>query len=88
MRNFFGTLGVVGILMWACVIVGAIGMSIYGLILAFSASIVLGILTLFVEPAPFIFGAVMFFAGTNLPQKIMNWYNTPDSVKVSVEIHK
>jgi len=47
--------------------------SIYGLILAFKASVVLGILALFVEPSPAVFGLAMIFAKTNLPQLIVAW---------------
>jgi hypothetical protein len=45
--------------------------SIYGLYLAFSASIVLGIIVLFVEPAPFIIGIVYLGWGLNLAEKVM-----------------
>ena len=36
------------------------GLSIYGLILAFQASIILGILCFFLEPSPLVFGVAMF----------------------------
>jgi len=65
-------------------VIAAFGISIYGLVLAFSASIGLGILAFFIEPSPLIFGLVMIFGGVNLPEKIMNWYHS--DVKVQVEV--
>ena len=54
----------------------AIGTSIYGLYLAFSASIILGIIALVIEPSPFVFGVCMIF-GKNVPEAIQNWANFP-----------
>ncbi len=54
----------------------AIGISVYGAVLAFKASIILGIITLVIEPAPFVFGIVAIF-GTNIPDIIQNWINFP-----------
>ena len=65
-------------------ILAMLGISIYGLVLAFSASIGLGILAFFIEPSPLIFGLVMLFGGVNLPEKIMKWYHS--DVKVQVEV--
>lgn len=47
-----------------------IGVTIYGLVLGFQASIVVGILILFVEPAPLIIGLIYLFTGTNLAEKL------------------
>lgn len=55
-----------------CVMLGSFALSIYGIVLAFSASVILGILTLFIQPAPLIFGAVMFFFEKDLAQLIVN----------------
>jgi hypothetical protein len=52
------------------------GMSIYGLYLAFSASIVLGILAFLIQPSPLVFGVVMFFFDKNLPQMIVDFLNS------------
>ena len=68
--------GVLGILAYIALAFGLVATSLYGLYLAFSASILLGIVTLFVEPSPLIFGLVMLFTGTNLPEKIVAWFNT------------
>ena len=54
----------------------AVGMSIYGLILAFSASILLGIVTLILEPLPLVFGLAQFFFDKNIPEYIMQWLNS------------
>lgn len=52
-----------------------IALSVYGLVLAFKASIALGIIALIVEPSPLIFGAVMFFGDVNLPVKIIEYFS-------------
>lgn len=55
----------------ASIVLGVIGLSIYGLILAFSANIFLGLLILIIEPLPLVFGFAMFFLDVNLAEKIM-----------------
>jgi hypothetical protein len=55
-----------------CLAILSIGCTFYGLYLAFSASIILGIIALVVEPSPFIFGIVMLAVHKNLPQMIMD----------------
>jgi uncharacterized membrane protein YvlD (DUF360 family) len=50
-----------------------ISMTVYGLYLAFSASVLLGIVALVVEPSPFVFGVAMFFWDKNIPEQIVNW---------------
>ena len=75
MKALFGLLagmGVLGALIMIVIIVGAIVASIYGLYLAFSASILLGILALFVEPSPLIIGLVMMFFHKNLAQMLLD----------------
>ena len=66
------TVGLFFLACWASAVV----ISIYGLILAFKASIILGIIALIVEPSPFIFGLVALF-GTNVPEKIQAWLGLP-----------
>lgn len=48
-----------------------IGVALYGLYLSFSASIILGIVVLFVEPVPLIIGLFMVFLHKNLAQEFM-----------------
>lgn len=50
-----------------------IGISIFGIILAFKASILLGILVLLIEPSPLIIGLVYLFTGTDLAQKVATY---------------
>jgi hypothetical protein len=50
-----------------------IGVSIFGLFLAFKASILLGILALVIEPAPLVIGVVYLFTGTDLAQKVATY---------------
>lgn len=66
-------MGVIGIAIYVGVVVGLIAASIYGLYLAFSASILLGIIALFVEPSPLIIGLVMLFFHKNLAQMLMDF---------------
>jgi len=45
----------------------------YGLILAFKASLILGVIVLFVEPAPLILGLIGLFGHPEVAQKIVQW---------------
>lgn len=73
LMGFLASLGVVGVFLifalWATLLVS----TLYGLWLAFSASIVLGIIVLLVEPSPAIIGLVMIFFGKNLAQILIDW---------------
>lgn len=63
-------------LIWVAFILSLIGFTVYGMVLAFQASIVLGALALLLEPAPFIIGVVSFFSGTDLAAtvaKMLGW---------------
>jgi len=62
---------ILGLLLIATVI-AVMSASIHGLILAFSASIILGIIVLIIEPMPLIFGAVYWLTGVDLAQKIID----------------
>ena len=59
-----------------CVIVPAIGVSVYGLVLAFKASIILGIIVLALEPSPFVIGLCALF-GKNVAEALQNWIHFP-----------
>jgi hypothetical protein len=50
-----------------------VALTVHGLYLAFSASIILGIVAFFVEPAPLIFSLVYLVWGKNLPEMIVKW---------------
>jgi hypothetical protein len=52
-----------------------LSMSVYGIILAFKASVLIGFLALLIEPTPFIFGIVMFLTGQNIAQAIADLLN-------------
>lgn len=73
MSKLLGSLGIVGVILAVCFGLFMLGMSIYGLYLAFSASIILGIVAFFVEPSPLVFGLVMFFFDKNLPLEIIEY---------------
>ena len=66
-------LGLIPFLLMLGVWAFGLSMTIYGLYLAFSASVVLGIVVLVVEPSPAIIGLVMFFFEKNLAQLIVDY---------------
>jgi hypothetical protein len=68
--------GILGVLVVVGLILSLAGLSFYGIYLAFSASIILGIIALFVQPSPFVFGVCMVF-GKNIPEIIQAWADFP-----------
>jgi hypothetical protein len=56
---------------------GAIGLMIYGAVLAFKASIILGVLALIVEPSPFVIGIIGLCGHPELCAKIAAWIGLP-----------
>lgn len=58
------------------IIIPGIGISIYGAVLAFKASIILGVIVLIVEPSPFVIGLCAIF-GKDVAGAIQNWINFP-----------
>lgn len=73
--NWLAGFGIIGVLATIALVFGAIGLSLYGIYLAFSASIVLGILVLFLEPAPFVIGFVKVFAGIDIALRIVEFFS-------------
>lgn len=61
------TLLLVSIIVFSLVATG------FGIILAFKASIALGIIVLLVEPLPGMIGLVYILTGNDLAQKFMEW---------------
>ena len=62
--GFFGVLAL---------ILTPLALSIYGIYLAFSASIILGVLALLVEPTPFLLGVLALFGHPEVAHKIATW---------------
>lgn len=56
---------------------GLIGPSIYGLVLAFRASILLGIIVLIVQPSPFILGVIALSGHAEASVKLAQWMHLP-----------
>jgi len=50
-----------------------LALSFYGIYLAFSASIILGVLALLVEPSPFILGVLGVLGHPEVAHKIATW---------------
>lgn len=76
MKALYGLMagmGVIGILLYFGVCLGLIGAAVYGIYLAFSASILLGVIVLFVQPSPLIIGLVMLFFHKNLAQMLIEF---------------
>lgn len=68
--TFAASLGIFGVL---ALIFLPLALTIYGVVLAFKASIVLGVLALLIEPSPFILGVLALFGHPDTAQKIANW---------------
>lgn len=66
---------IVGVLLLIAFWVLLLVSTVYGLYLAFSASIILGIIVFIVEPSPLIIGLVMIFFDKNLAQMIVEFLN-------------
>lgn len=78
MKALMGALagmGIIGVLLMVGIWAGLIASTIYGLYLAFSASIILGIIVLIVEPSPLVIGLVMLFFHKNLAQMLLDFLN-------------
>lgn len=78
MKALFGVfagLGLIGVLLGVGLGIFALICTVYGLWLAFSASIILGIIVLLVEPSPFIIGLVMIAFNKNLAQMLVDLLN-------------
>lgn len=66
-------MGAIGLILYIGVVVGLLAATVYGLYLAFSASILLGILVFIVEPSPLVIGLVMMFFHKNLAQMLIDF---------------
>lgn len=71
-ENFSVGVMVLGLLM----LVIFLAITVHGLVLAFSASILLGIVVLIVEPAPFIIGLVYWVGGIDLAQRLVEFFTS------------
>lgn len=69
------SMGIVGMFIFVAIWVMAIISTVYGIYLAFSASIILGFVVLLVEPSPLIIGLVMMFFHKNLAQMLLDFLN-------------
>jgi uncharacterized membrane protein YvlD (DUF360 family) len=75
MKNGLGVLVVLWYLFCLAIALCSFGFSIYGIYIAFCASVILGIATIFIAPAAVTFGVVQVFFHTNLPQMILDWFS-------------
>ena len=68
MKIFAGTFGLV----WLVLAIAGIACWVHGIALAFSASVVLGIVCIFLEVPFLLFGLVDWVAGVDLAQRIVD----------------
>lgn len=55
----------------------SLGLTVYGLYLAFSASIILGIVVLVLEPTPLVLAVIALVAKPDVCEAIAKWLNLP-----------
>lgn len=81
LRNIGGSvvkaMMLVGFLVMWLLGLATFALSVYGLILAFKASIILGIIAFVLEPSPLVIGVVAYFGGMNVAPKIAAWLHLP-----------
>lgn len=76
MKALYGLMagmGLLGLVLYFGMMLGFVGAAIYGVYLAFSASILLGVLVLFIQPSPLIIGLAMLFFHKNLAQMLIEF---------------
>jgi hypothetical protein len=61
----------------AVLVLPGLGLTIYGLMLAFKASIILGIVVVVVEPSPLVLGVLGLCGQPDVSEKIAHWLNLP-----------
>lgn len=64
-----------GIVLVLSLVIFLLVSTIYGIYLAFSASILLGLACLIIEPSLTVFGVAMLLFDKNIPEHIMQWLN-------------
>lgn len=75
LKGLILSIPVLGVLLWLGLVATMIVGWFYGIYLAFSASILLGIIVFLVEPSPLVIGLVMLFFHKNLAQMIIDFLN-------------
>lgn len=73
MNNLIAIFGLFGVLFVFLLWAFPICMSIYGLVLAFRASLILGVLVFVIQPAPFILGVLGLFGHPQVAKMIATW---------------
>lgn len=70
------SLSVVAILCWLAVVGTLFAASVHGIVLAFSAHLILGLVYLFIHPVPLITGIAYWFSGYDIAAEIVNFAST------------
>jgi hypothetical protein len=77
MKAFLLSFGAIGLILYVLLCFGFVGLmlysAVYGLYLAFSASVLLGIIVLFAQPGPCLIGLVMIFFHKDIAQAIVDF---------------
>lgn len=75
MGKLLVSFGLIGIILYVSIVLGLVGLSLYGLVVAFHASILLGFIALVVEPLPLVIGLCKVFAGLDIAVKIVEYFS-------------
>ena len=67
------SLGVLSVVFFLLVALVSIDLSVYGLILAFKASLILGVIVLLVEPLPLILGVLALLGHPEIARLVAAW---------------
>ena len=57
------------------IVVGIIGLTVYGLVLAFMASVIVGVIHLIITPLSFVTGFAMFFLDVDISNGLASFIN-------------
>ena len=70
--------GSAGLVMVFCLLLAVccLGLTVYGLYIAFSASFVIGLIALIFEPSPLIIALVYLAFNYDIPQHIVDYFNS------------
>ena len=71
-----GVFAILGVGLFLALVFTLLSSFFVGMYLAFSASVLFGLLVLLIEPSASIIGMVYIFTGTDLAAKVVQWFHT------------
>jgi hypothetical protein len=75
MKNLSGFIGYIFILISLMFGLAIFGLTLHGLYLSFSASLVLGIIVLIAEPSPIVISLIYLAFNYNIPEHVIEFFN-------------